>query len=385
MTPSELDFEYSERNHYRWGWGESADWFNKPRSGQRFKVSFGRPSRAPKSFREECVFAAGKIAAEARGRIFVGLSGGSDSQAVCLALRECGVDFTPCIVMMKNGVNLHDVSGAFQFCYRFNLSPRIFILDLEEFYSGAAVQYARRYSFSNSRTMIQLWLQQQVGLENTFIMGGGDPQFTRYRSAEKEVGPLSWEFKPTPILQYLVQNRLAGTTKFFMYSPELIASIVMHPFVRAFAESQDAIFAPAFLKPKHHWKIYNYTIKPMIYKENWPEIICRPKFTGFEVAEARAHTSALAEAAVADARAFNAGKGIKIPLTELQAYFSTQSVARATVWYSAPSLPAAEGPASAVVDDSGGSYLAGGVSGGARVDIGEGVAAAFIHATTLSN
>jgi hypothetical protein len=352
MTLSEPDFEYSERNHYRWGWGESAPWFNKPCAGQRFKVSFGRPSRAPKSFREECVLAAGKIAAQARGRIFVGLSGGSDSQAVCLALRECGVDFTPCIVMMKNGVNLHDVSGAFQFCYRFNLSPRIFILDLEEFYSGAAVQYARRYSFSNPRTMIQLWLQEQVGLENTFIMGGGDPQFTRHRSAEKGVGPLSWEFKPTPILQYLVQNRLAGTTKFFMYSPELIASIVMHPFVRAFAESQDAIFAPAFLKPKHHWKIYNYTIKPMIYKENWPELICRPKFTGFEVAEGRAHTSALAEAAVADARAFNAGKGIKIPLTELQAYFSTQSMDPATVWYSAPPVPAAEDAASAVDDES---------------------------------
>jgi hypothetical protein len=351
MTSSTQAFQYSERNHYRWGWGESPSWFHKPSPGQRFKVSFGRPTRPPKSFREECVYAAGKIAAQARGRIFVGLSGGSDSQAVCLALRECGVDYTPCIVMMKHGVNLHDVSGAFQFCYRFNLAPRICVLDLEKFYSGAAVQYAKQYHFSNPRTMIQLWLQEQVGLENTFIMGGGDPQFTRHRSAEKEVGPLSWEFRPTPILQYLVQNQLAGTTKFFMYSPELIASIVTHPFMRAFAASQDAIFSPAFLKPKHHWKIYNYTIKPMIYKENWPEIICRPKFTGFEVAEARAATSALAAAAVAEARAFNAGKGIQIPLTELQAYFSTQSMAPATVWVSAPqrlAMQDSESPVDAV-------------------------------------
>jgi hypothetical protein len=342
MTLSDPGFDYSERNHYRWGWGDSSAWFNRPSPGQRFKVSFGRLTRPPKSFRAECVHAAGTIAAQARGQIFVGLSGGSDSQAVCLALRECGVEFTPCIVVMKQGVNLHDVSGAFQFCYRFNLAPRIFILDLNEFYSGAAVRYARQWMFSNPRTMIQLWLQEQVGLENTFIMGGGDPQFSRRGSPGKGPGPLTWQFKPTPILQYLVQNRLAGTTKFFMYSPELIASIVTHPFVRAFAAAGDAIFAPAFLKPKDHWKIYNYTIKPMIYKENWPELICRPKFTGFEVAEARAHTGALAAAAVADARAFNAGKEIQIPVDELLTYFSAPSGAPAAVWSSALPPPTTE-------------------------------------------
>ncbi len=75
------------------------------------------------------------------------LSGGIDSENIANILLECNVKFTPVIVSYshKNKVlNDYDISYAFKFCKKNNLTPKIIDLDIIDFFSKGTF---RKYAF----------------------------------------------------------------------------------------------------------------------------------------------------------------------------------------------------------------------------------------------
>lgn len=330
-------YEYSKNNHYRWGWGiDDKQWFNAPDYNEPFKLTFAPCSREPASFREECIFAAKYLANQTNKHIYVGLSGGSDSQVVCLALREARIPFTPCIIVMDNNLNTHDIDSAFKFCKKFNLTPIKYKINLQEFYNKQAREWMLQYKISNQRTILQLWLQQFVK-DGTFIMAGGDVQLNRYRTDpfdNTKQTELGWQHKPTPILQHLIDNNLEGTTKFFMYTPELISSIINSKIIKQFAEVQDSVYSPTYIARKKFWQIYNNIPKQMLYKENWPEMIIVPKYHGFEVVEQDAPVETDITDIKEEISANNSKKKIFLTYSELSEYLNFKPGKEQKVWYS---------------------------------------------------
>jgi hypothetical protein len=69
-------FEYTENNHYKWGY--DGEWYNTPTQGSKFQIQLGYCKRPIKRFRDECIHAATLIGSRATKPIIVGLSGGID-------------------------------------------------------------------------------------------------------------------------------------------------------------------------------------------------------------------------------------------------------------------------------------------------------------------
>lgn len=330
-------YEYSKNNHYKWGWGTNdSEWFNEADYTQPFKVTFAPCSRPHKSFREECVEAVKLIANQSSKHIYVGLSGGSDSQVVCLALREAKIPFTPCIIAMSDSLNHHDVANAVEFCKKFNFRPVTYRINLLQFYQTQAKEWMLKYNISNGRTILQLWLQQFVS-DGVFIMAGGDVQLNRYlidpfdKTKQSELG---WRHKPTPILQHLINNNLEGTTKFFMYTPELIASIINSDIMKQFAEVQDSVYSSTYIGRKNFWQIYNNIPKQMLYKYNWPEMNIVPKYHGFENAEQKKEVATALANINSQMSVLNSDKVVHINYSELSEYLTFKEGKPQKIWYS---------------------------------------------------
>lgn len=297
-------FQYSLNNHYRWGWGtDETVWYNDPIAGAPFRFSLGTLTREPGSLRSELNRAVEHFAGQVTKPTVIGLSGGYDSQAACLAFLDVKAPFQPVIVKLKTSdgseYNTHDVEGAFEFCEKFNLAPLVEELDLDKFYRTKALELAREHCICNARTLPQLYVADRFAKTHSFVMAGGDPVVSKSSllSGLNEHA-LAWSQGPTPIQQHLIKRGYEGVTKLFMYSPELIYSFVNNPHLQAFQAASQSIYEAYFdlnivdNRELGWWRCFTYFIKPLFYVEQWPELIQRRKFTGFEKVP---HISAVAE------------------------------------------------------------------------------------------
>lgn len=279
MTDStQMKKSYSHNDHYKWGFGDA--WFNPPQADGFFQVSIGACSRPHKSFREECVIAAKLIAEQFTKPIAVGLSGGFDSQVVCLALKEAGIPFTPVILKLTDSAgkqyNNFDTDAAEEFCKQEGFDPVIEWLDVDDFYVNRAWALIDEYCITVAEIAVQLHLVIKYKDTHAYVNGGGDPVIHRTIN-EDGTSELTYSLGPTPIQQYLMDHNIEGCIKFFMYTPELIAAYLDHPIVHAYDNAQAAVHGPV-----EGVNIWMYYIKPMMYVQEWPELVQRRKKTGFE-------------------------------------------------------------------------------------------------------
>jgi len=278
--------EYSQHSHYRWGWG--ADWFNAPDVSKSFHAQLGSCQRSHKGFRTEVIHAAQLLTAQFTKPTMVGLSGGFDSQVVCLTLLELKYKFTPLVLRLVDSnnklLNGHDIDGAIEFCKRYNLKPKFETLDMLAFYRGRGRGLVVEHALTNVQTVIQLHVIDKFCQDYSFIMGGGDLMLLKPKNWRQGNDVINISLGPTPIQQHLIKYGYEGCTKFFMYTPELIASYLDNQVTKAFFAAQTTIydtFTRHYPQPQW-WLCFNYYIKPMFYVEAWPELIQRKKFTGFE-------------------------------------------------------------------------------------------------------
>lgn len=293
-------FEHTQNNHFRWGFGD--DWHNDPDPEKQYKIHLGYATRPVMSFREECINAAKLIAEKTTKPIVVGLSGGSDSQMVCLAFREAGIPFKAIIVSMFDGgkmTNEYDIKTAYEFCKKYGIEYMESFVGLEGFYKTKGVEYAAKYGSASVAVEVQTSTMDFLGKDYCYIMAGGDIMFHPYQAwitpdIEQPLMPFTngkltvpcWWQKPQPILQHMIASEYEGTSKFFLYTPELILSYLKDPAVQDFLNiANHGIPYPIaiqWLKGKDLWKLFQMIIKPMMTMREWPEMIPARKYTGFE-------------------------------------------------------------------------------------------------------
>ena len=268
---------YSQNNHYKWGW--NGEWFNKVEPEGCFNISIGACNRPHMSFREECIHAAAILGKSFTKPILVGLSGGMDSQVVCLSLMKAGIPFQPVILKLysEDGrtYNDFDIEGARQFCEKFSLVPIEEELNLDKFWYEEAMQLVQDYCITVADIAVQLYLVRKYKDTHAYINGGGDPVVRTGYNDQGEI-ELTYSLGPTPIEQYMIDHNIEGCLKFFMYTPELIAAYLDNPVIHAYNAAREA-FPPA-----KAYVYFTYVIKPMMYASEWPEMIVRKKNTGFE-------------------------------------------------------------------------------------------------------
>ena len=142
----------------------------------------------------------------------------------------------------------------------------------------------------NPRTLIQLAMVEKFRDTHAFIMAGGDVVVSRLFTRKHDKDELITSFGPTPIQQHLLKNDIEGCTKFYMYSPELIAAYLNHPVMNGFIAGHQSIYSaftavPEWQHAGNWWYAFNLFVKPLMYAEQFPEMLHRQKYHGFENAE----------------------------------------------------------------------------------------------------
>lgn len=295
----EPKFDYTHNNHFKWGYGD--EWYNRADPDKQFKLQLGYTTRPVKSFREECVNAAKLIAEKATKPICIGLSGGSDSQMACLSFREAGIPYKAVIVRLydREGdlLNEHDIKTAYKFCEKFNVEYIEHNVNIDAYYRSVGYEYAKKYGFTLIETLLQCSTMDFVCKDYCYIMAGGDIIFSPYyKSITPDIDQTSlsfndkisapvWIQKGSPVMQHMVEMGYEGTSKFFLYTPELIAAYLTDPIPTDFLKAKDVIYEVFFnwqKSPSIWWRCYHLMHKPLMTIREFPEMVLARKYHGFE-------------------------------------------------------------------------------------------------------
>lgn len=338
----EPKFEHTQDNHFKWGW---SDWYGPPEPDQTYKIHLGYTKRKWGSLRQECITACEYIANKATKPIIVGLSGGSDSQMACIGFREARVPFTVliCKYRYSNGeiINQHDIAVAYEFCRRYNISYNELEIDIDDFFKNRALELARHYCMPKVETIIQTVAMDFVGKNYCYIMAGGDVMMLALRNNVGERLGLQtfnsrftepvWTESPVPIMQHMVSNGYEGTSKFWLYTPELIAAYLTDPITQDFLKNFDVImdnYIDMTGGTERLWKCFHYLYKPLMTTREFPELIRTKKYTGYENLYAGAEKlpgkmNVYIEMLQSAVRDLNAGQTVITPVRQLLQYIST--------------------------------------------------------------
>lgn len=280
-------YQYTKNNHAVWGWGNGD--YNRPSGNplEPWHFTTGKCSREHMGFRKEAILAAKEMCDSTAKPIMLAFSGGIDSQVVFLSLIENNIEFVPLIIRYKfkeQSLNEHDISAAFEMCSRYKIIPKVEELDVRTCWFDKQ-KFVHEHQISDVSRLTILMMAQKYS-KYYFIMGGGDPVLFPNADASQ----WEWVHNPTPHLQYFMNNNQEGNTKFFWWSPELIASLIdnkgMHLFscaLKTMSQSFEDYCRRFFPKrQKYFSELYCDWCKPLVYVDAFPELIQRKKYVGFE-------------------------------------------------------------------------------------------------------
>ena len=112
---------------------------------------------------------------------FVALSGGIDSQAMCLLLQQCGVKFTAAIMEFNDNLNEHDVSSAVNFCREYGIQYVTIKFDVLMFLTRMLSSYVDKYDCPSPQLLAHCRFYEIIieQYNPTSILSGGNPPCIR--------------------------------------------------------------------------------------------------------------------------------------------------------------------------------------------------------------
>jgi len=260
-------FEYTHENHLKFGWGD--DFSKVPSKTEQYRVVFGKVDPIQRlNFREQCIRAASLIGKSTSEDIWLCFSGGIDSEIAFHSLRIAEVPFKVAICKFKDGINEHDIKWARKICSDYNIEYREWELDIVKFLEGPVFDVAEKYKIITSHAPWHIWLAEQV--PGYSIFAGGDLIIRREENTVNYT--ISWSPHSVLVYRYLLDSNREGQPIFFLHTPELMASFILHPYVQNFLKVSKSM---SMLGIKY--------FKPAVYISSWPEMIYqRQKYTGLE-------------------------------------------------------------------------------------------------------
>lgn len=258
---------FSDGNHWRLGWGSGL--YNYDEQFFVFWNSFGPIRREPKSLPEEMAIAARLIADKTKGRMFVAMSGGLDSELVARQMLQEKVPFTPIIARFANGYNRDDISYAFAFCEKHGLQPHVVDLDIVQFFRDSVNTPYRLGNCAHLMQMELMRVAKRMGGE-AVIAVGEQRYFNRLGDIVVPVPP-----ERVAVTHFMQAEQVPGVSAFYCYTPELMLALLRE----AKAIGFDKIERLA------------HNIKEATYRKYWPEMTPRPKYSGFEEVAKERHAA----------------------------------------------------------------------------------------------
>jgi hypothetical protein len=270
---------WSHNDHYKFGWGEGTYNFDN-RTGP-YWVKYGRASRPPLSFKEECLNAARLIAEVAEKPIMVFASGGCDSEIIQRCFLEVGVPFesvTANLIYKGQVVNRYDTCYVDPFVQQYGIKHHYIDNDLDELFATRYYESVKKYQTWMPGSILQAEWAQKYCKDYHCVFGLVDdlllkrPQWVGITEHEEVV--VTQEPSVVSVLHAVNEMNETAVVAFFCYTPEQMLSWFTGEDIRVFAN-----YYVSFPK------LSMYGLKPFIYFKHWPELAPRAKATGYDQTE----------------------------------------------------------------------------------------------------
>lgn len=194
-----------------------------------FDVRFHNQSVEHMSFQDAADYTA-KLIGDNFENIYLGMSGGIDSEFVAEILHRNAVKFTP-VIGVCLGTGSLDYFAAVDWCERHNLEPKILYFDMDDRrLTGNLIKMIRQYkAYSLGAVMLMCildWVETEGG-----VLLHGDPQLVCATQEDmsddyyKIVGDEDFTVYWFELLANLSSAR-CHPGGFFFYTPEIVASYI---------------------------------------------------------------------------------------------------------------------------------------------------------------
>ena len=229
-----------------------------------FQVYFSTIKRQTEDWKTECLYTAQSIKKIKKKPVRLFLSGGIDSSAVALCLKETQVEFQPMIIEFNDQLNAHDIQYAFSLCHQINIHPTVIKVDPVREWKKKGAYFSKKVQCGSPQLILCLMICDE--LDGFFIFGGGDPYFEW--CPKRSCWFWKEEEKFYSASKYFFQRGLPACTHFFSSTSEMILAQLTDQLTQSLLKNQgkEADFI-------------NY--KSDLYNKHFG-LSRREKYTGFE-------------------------------------------------------------------------------------------------------
>lgn len=262
-------------NHFKFGYDNK--WFDfRSNSDQKWSVEYGQCTKPVESFYTECLNTARIIQEHAGQNMTVLFSGGVDSEVALQSFVLAGIPVTATILRFKNDLNIHDISYAIVACDKLGVKYRIIDLDIIKFWEEKLFDYADPTYCISPQLLSTMWLADQV--DEYPILGSGECLLVKdynenYKPGESPYLHSEWSLwekeKIAAWYRHFIVKRRNACPGFFQYTPEIMLSYLLDPFVQRLTNSEII------------GKLSTESSKLAIYQQHF-KLVDRPKYSGFE-------------------------------------------------------------------------------------------------------
>jgi hypothetical protein len=234
-----------------------------------FRADFKRCSREPAQWKEELYAAAREIAKQSHKPLWLCASGGTESEIMCRAFFDQGIQFSVITVDFRDQGLQRDVEYIKRWCFERGVPHRVTPLHIEQFFK----EDIRRYiddgvTAKNTFRFFQIRLMEIVrDLGGHAVIGDGSPLYNT-RDKTVYIDFLSGEMMP---ITWCDAHSEVHFPFFFRTTSELWLSFLTMPVVTK------ALEYPELFVPIGNSKLF----KRMLHASAWPEVKVRPRSAMF--------------------------------------------------------------------------------------------------------
>jgi len=261
----------SEDNWYKWQYGD--DKLFGRHTEFEFKTFFSKSKTPIGSFEEELKKAAkSTMDYYPNMRPAIMLSGGVDSELVLRVYKDIGANPIAYIARYENDINIIDVSYAIAGAFSIGVPYKIINFNIHQFFINEAESVVEKAEVDFPRALPQLKFMNYVEDNELPIYCSSDPSWYRPHDNYKikaRWSSLCHEFDIGYSKWILLHNR-PGIGEWFKWTPGLVLSYTRLNWFKKLIN--DEIYGKTGVNSS----------KIVGYKEVYPQLLTRPKLTGFE-------------------------------------------------------------------------------------------------------
>jgi hypothetical protein len=262
----------SENNWYKWNYGEDSNFGRQDQNLKKFYTNYSCGLNRPiLSFKEELENAAKSTLDHYPGlKPCIFFSGGVDSELILRSYLNIGSNPEVFIVRYENDYNLYDVSYAVSICNSLDIKFNLVDFNLKKFYSNDAELISEQSQIDRPRMLPHLKFTDYA--EGLIIVGHSDIRWFRTDDNYNVKGTwLAQDFEhDIGCDKYNILHNRPAIYQWWKWTPGLIISYTKLNWFQKLINDQ------------YVGKLGINSTKIYGFKEIYPDLLYRKKYTGFE-------------------------------------------------------------------------------------------------------